>query len=176
MAESAPAISLADVRLLRRLRTGEPAAVAELWGAWRGKLWAVCQAMAPERADAVALLASLYGQLPAAARGWREDRPICCLLAGWMLPLIARALELPPVSGIHSPPPARVQRVGAAALPARLAALPPALRLVYLVDLMFCCPAATTAELSGLAEDQVRAARSAAAWSLVAAPAAGEAP
>ena len=171
MAEPAPgpAISLSEARLVQRLRSGEPAALRELWTRWQGPVWAVCRAMADDRAAGVQLLARLDAELGAQSRSWQEDRPLCCAVAAWLLTSLKRELQLPDPAGIHSPLPGAVQRVDQQSAQQRLSALPPETRLVYLVDLMFRCPASLTAELTGWSEDQIRAARANAAWALVAA-------
>lgn len=171
MAEPAPgpAISLSEARLVQRLRRGEPAALQELWARWRGPVWAVCRSMSADRASGVQLLAGLYAELGAQARAWQEDQPLCCAVAAWVLTGVKRELQLPDPTGIHAPLPDAAQRVDRPTAQRRLASLPPEIRLVYLVDLMFRCPASLTAELTGWSEDQIRAARANAAWALVAA-------
>ena len=162
------AVSLADVRLLRRLRVGDADALDEVWTRWKGPVWAVCRVMVANRTHAVQLLARLYLDLSTQARGWPDDLPICCSFAGWLLERMSTELELPVAGGI----PAAIPAVTAAPDPGsasdRLGELPPELRLVYVVDLMFRCSAAMTAQASGWSEQDIRSARSAAAWRLVA--------
>jgi hypothetical protein len=162
-------IALGDVRLGRRLRVGEPAAFQILWLKWRDQCWSVCSAMSHDRAESVALLGGVYTGLPGVFRGHPGSCPLCCLVAGHVYSVVQRNLELPPLGGIGINVPSAVDTPDSALAARRVAAMSPNLRLVYLVDLFFGCPAANTAALTGANEDDVRAARSTAAWSVVSA-------
>ena len=165
-------VSLADARLLTRARAGEPSALTEMWTAWRGPLWSVCRAMAPQEAHAFELLKDLYGDLPTAVRDWARDESMCCLIATWAFGRLQTSLELAVATGIPVSVPERVVTPDPALVLRRVEALSPPVRLVYLIDLFFGCPASTTARMLGITEAQIRTARASAAWSMVA----GEAP
>lgn len=161
-------VSLADVRLLNQARSGDPAAVRQLWTQWRTPMWSVCRSMAADKAEAVALLQALYAELPLAVRGWARDEPMCCLVGTWVFRRVSASLELERVAGIEVHAPQTVCAPTRADAAVRIARLSPPVRLVYLVDLFFGCPASTTAALLGVDELDLRHARSAAAWSVVA--------
>lgn len=160
--------SLAEARLVRRLQAGEPGAFQELWGGWRDRCWSVISPMAEDRDQAVALLRDVYLGLPIAVRGWPLDTPLCCLVGCHVFLGVHRGLELPAIAGIEADIPPVLAAPDKAGVAGRIAAMPPHVRLVYLVDLFFGCPAATTAALVGQDEHQLRLARSKAAWSVVA--------
>lgn len=161
-------VSLADVRLLTRAKAGEPAAIAEIWQQWRNPLWSVCRAMADDKGGAIELLRALYAELPAAVRGWARDTALCCHVATWVFRRLGAILELPALSSIEAPAPHAVEVPSQEEAARRLARLSPRVRLVYLIDLFFGCPASTTASMLDVSELDLRHARSKAAWSLVA--------
>jgi len=161
-------VSLADARLLTRARSGDPRATAEVWTNWRNPLWSVCRAMAADKAEAIELLKELYADLPRAVRGWARDEPLCCLVATWAFRRLHASLELTDLTGIAVTVPETVATPDAALVSERLDRISPQVRLVYLIDLFFGCPASTTADLLGVSEQDIRQARSSAAWSMVA--------
>jgi len=67
-------------------------------------------------------------------------------------------------SGIHSFPTA----IDPGEVVRRVSEFDPSVRLVYLLDLFFTCPAAGLARLTGLDEQVIRDARITACWALVA--------
>lgn len=161
------AVSLADVRLLKRAQAGEPAAHAQLWADWRDTIWSTCRAMTASDVTARALLDAHYQHLPTAVRQWPRDQPLCCLVAHWSHARIHQFLQLPPLTGITMPAATRAAPPLAKDIPTRLALVPPAIRLVYLLDLFYGCPAPTMASLLGVAETELRLARATAAWTLL---------
>lgn len=166
-------LSLADARLVRRLRSGETAAFQALWAAWRDRCWSVLRPMAASREEAVGLLRAVYLGLPQAVRSWPTDTALCCLVGGHVFRVARCELELPPITGIDAPVPLALSAPDREGVARRVAAMPANVRLTYLVDLIFGCPAATTAALVGEDEHQLRLARAQGAWSIVA-PAGGE--
>ena len=162
-----PPVSLADRRLVERLRRGEPGAADELWVARRDAVWAVCRAMADSRDAAVALLQQVYLELPRAGRGFDPQAPVCCGVAAWLWRDIGGLLELPPLVDIEPVPPDRHAELSPAQVVGRLGALEPNVRLVYLIDLYFGCPVGRLAELVAIAEPDLRAARTQAVWGLL---------
>ncbi len=163
-------VDLAERRLIARLRRGEPGALAELWGRWGPAAWSVCAAMAGGPGDEAAkrLLLRVYEALPREAAGWTPDRPLSCRIAGLVYRVVVDGLELRARTGIEAAVPTRFAAPAVPEIAGRIAALEPYLRLVYLLDVFFDCPAAALAELAGVAEPDIRAARAAAAWALVA--------
>lgn len=124
--------------------------------------------MTADAAHARALLQDVYACLPMAARGWSLDAPVCCQLSQLLWERLHRALELAEPVGISVTPPTTTAAPSLATVSSRLAAVPPELRVIYLLDLFFRCPAATLARLSGWSEQDVRNARATVAWRLVA--------
>lgn len=162
-----PPVSLAERRLVERLRRGEPAAVDELWMAQRDAVWAVCRAMAETQDGAVALLRQVYLDLPRAGRGFDVQAPLCCGMAAWLWRDIGGLLELAPLRGIEPVPPDRHAALASTQVVARLGALEPNVRLVYLLDLYFGCPVGRLSDLVALPEADLRAARTQAVWGLL---------
>lgn len=156
-----------DSRLIARLRHGEPQALAQLWDQWKGPIWSLCRGMGTDPDQARLLLQDVYGVLPTAARGWSLDAPVCCQLSKLLWQRLAGILELQAPVGIQASPPDRTCTPARADVAARLAAVPPELRLIYFLDIFFRCPAATLAHLSGWSEQDVRKARAKVAWALV---------
>ena len=159
--------SLADRRLLHRLQAGEPAAFAALWADWRDAAWSACRAMQPDRDRAVGLLTRIYRELPRSARGWDARHPLCCLMGAHVFQSLGAALQLDLPAGIDPDIPPSVRAPTPQEVQARLSSLDPAVRLVYVADLLFGCPATTLAALLAVDEQQLRAARSAAAFAVV---------
>ncbi len=157
-----------EVRLIRRLRDGDAAAFQELWGAWRDRCWSTIRPMVASREEAVMLLRDVYLGLPGAVRGWPDDVPLCCLVGCHVYSAVRRGLELPSIAGIqaHVPPSLAVPNSDGVAR--KISTMPASVRLTYLVDLFFGCPAATTAALLNEDEGQLRQARSQGAWAVVA--------
>lgn len=160
-------VSLADVRLLTRAKAGEPAAIAQLWQQWRNPMWSVCRAMATDKAHAIELLRTLYAELPSVVRGWARDTSLCCHVATWVFRRLGAMLELPALPSIDVQAPQMVQVPSRTEASQRIAQLSPRVRLVYLIDLFFGCPASTTAALLNVDELDLRHARASAAWSMV---------
>jgi len=155
--------------MVRRLQSGDPAAFQELWGAWRDRCWSTIRPMVASREEAVMLLRDVYLGLPGAVLGWPADVELCCLIGCQVYSAVRRRLELPSIVGIqaHVPPTLAVpNRDGVAR---KISTMPPSVRLTYLVDLFFSCPAAMTAALVNEDEGQLRQARSQGAWVVVAA-------
>ncbi|MCB9780759.1 MAG: hypothetical protein H6742_19480 [Alphaproteobacteria bacterium] len=161
-------VSLADARLVQRLRQGEPAAFDELWAQWQRPIWSLCNAMADDRAQALSLLQDVHGALSLACRGFAPDVSLCCHVSSLVYRRLQQRLELAPLDGIdidvpaHTGPPPRAQ------LAARLRAVPAELRVVYLLDVFFHCPAGTLSQLLQCSEVDVRHARAQVAFALVA--------
>jgi DNA-directed RNA polymerase specialized sigma24 family protein len=159
-------ISLADARLLQRLRRGDPDAVRVLWDDAKDDLWSVCAAMTDDRV-ARDLLKDLYEGLWRETRGWRNDHAICCLLASYAWRRIAAVLELPPLRGIGGDVPSMLECPNEEVLRARIAGLSGPVRLVYLLDLFFACPLDVLAELTSLQASTLREARAEATFALL---------
>jgi hypothetical protein len=166
-AEAHNVASLAERRLLKRLCAGEPAAFAALWADWRDAAWTACRAMEPERDRAVALLARIYRELPQSVRGWDHRHAVCCLFGAHVFATLRDALQLPAPVGIEVDVPPTLRAPTDLEVRTRLSALDPTVRLVYVADLLFGCSAATLAELLTVDEQQLRAARSVAAFAVV---------
>lgn len=160
-------IALEEFRLLSRAKVGEPAALAAVWRNWRNAIWSICLAMARDREHALSLLKTLYGELRSVIRGWTTDTTPCCLVATWIFRRLHALLELPDLQSIDAPAPRAVSVPGHQQVAARVARLSPGLRLVYLIDLFFGCPAQKTAAILGVDEVALRHARAIAAWDLV---------
>ena len=137
MAGPAAVLTIADLQLVSALRRGYPAAEASLWARWKGPLWTICGAMAADRDQAVALLAGLYADLPALARGFTPDLPLCCQVGAAAFSGLSRALELPAPDGIDVVIPVAVQVPTPDRIRDILDRLDPVVRLTYLVDLYF---------------------------------------
>ena len=156
-----------DTRLLTRLQRGERAAFEDLWQRWRGAVWSVCVAMCAERSDAVALLQAVYGSLPRSVPGWAAPTPLCCHLGAHVFRVVHAQLELSPVVGIDVPTAGAVRVPDAATARDVLLRVEPHVRLVYLIDLFFHCPAPTLAQLLELDANDLRHARGMAAWRVI---------
>lgn len=159
--------SLAEARLIRRLGRGDSAALDALWTRWRNPVWSVLRGVSPDHASALALLEHVYRALPEAARTWAPDHPLACLVAGWVLRSTSQAMGISwdgELDQTHSN--GAAAEVDGPEEVRRLAALPPGVRLAYLLDLFFECPVATTAGLGGASEAAVRGRRSAGAWAV----------
>jgi len=163
----AGAVPLDDARLIARLRRGDPAALSELWEGWKTRVWAICRGMATDTDQARALLQDLYGTLPGTVIGWSLDAPVCCQLSRHTWSRLHACLELETPAGIPLSVPDQTRAPAAAEVGARLAEVPPELRVIYLLDIFFRCPAATLAALSGWQERDVRNARAMVAFHLV---------
>lgn len=160
--------SLSEARLVRRLRAGEPGAFRDLWGEWRDRCWSVIRPMVASREEAVALLRDVYLGLPQAVRGWPMDTPLCCLVGCHVFRQVRQRLELAPIAGIQADVPQEVTAPDREGVARKISTMPANVRLIYLADLFFGCSAGTTARLVGEDEDQIRLARSQAAWTVVA--------
>ena len=160
-------VSLADVRVIRSLQRGEPAALQGVWDAWKHACWSICKAMAADLTQAKALLLVIYGELPASSRTWDPQRPVCCQLGSLVHRAIAGELDLPGLTEVDFELPEAVAPASTADLLGRMGRVPPLLRLVYLVDLFFHCPSAETSALLGIPESALRQARSRVAWALI---------
>lgn len=123
--------------------------------------------MADDPQHARLLLQDLYGALPVAARGWSLDAPVCCQLSSLVWQRLSRTLELSAPIGIQASLPDETRAPSRQEVAARIAAVPPELRLIYFLDIFFRCPAATLARLAGWSEQDVRQARAKVAWALV---------
>ncbi len=163
-----PPVSMAEARLIQRLRRGEPAAWEALWGAWRDRCWSVVAPMGRDRAHAVALLAEVYRTLPGVVRSWSPGTPLYCLVGVHTYTTVAAAMELGTIDGIDIGVPTATHTPSADDAVRTLASLPDHVRLVYLLDLFFGCPAGTTATLAGVDELDLRHARARAAYAIVA--------
>lgn len=152
---------------MARLRRGEPAAVAALWADWKDAVWSVCRVMAADLKEARLLLASVYADLGQAARGWPAGTRVCCGMAAHVYRTLSRLLELHALDGIEIVPPRQVGPPPPDRVASILATVPPAARLVYVTDLFCRCPLDRLAELVGVDEARMRAARAFVAWRLV---------
>ncbi len=161
-------VSLAEARLVTQAKAGETAALAQIWADWRTPLWSICLAMADDKPHALELLRALYAELPVVVRGWSRDTSLCCLVATWVFRRLHATLELAQLESIDAPAPAVVSVPSRKVVAERIARLSPRIRLVYLIDLFFGCPADTTAAILQVDEVALRHARAVAAWSLVA--------
>lgn len=159
-------VSIADMRLIQRLRQGEPDAFGVVWNTWRGRAWSACRAMTEDRDGAVALLSAVYRGLPRAVRGWDAAYPLCCLVSTHLYRTIREDLELLPLSGITVAVPTEVRAPDADQARARLHRLEPSVRLVYIADLFFGCSASILAELAQETEQDLRDARAVAAYAV----------
>lgn len=169
-------VTVEEARQIQALRRGE--GLDALWSQWRGPTWAVCQGMARDREQARELFDDLSAVLPMAVRGWQIDASICCQMSTLVWTRLRDRLQLPGLSSIEETIPQGVETPSPALAANRLASTPPELRVIYLLDLVYRCPSAVLARLTGLSEAQVRSARAAVAWVLVgsASPRRGEAP
>jgi DNA-directed RNA polymerase specialized sigma24 family protein len=160
-------ISLDDARLLQRLRRGEPDGFETVWERAKDDLWSVCVAMSDGEPEARGLLEDLYEGLWSETRAWRVDAAICCLVATYAWRRISALLELPALGGIDKGvmPPFEVP--SADAVTARIVQIPRPIRLVYLLDLFFGCPADELARMTSLQEAALRDARAAATWRML---------
>jgi hypothetical protein len=161
-------VSLDEARLLQRIRLGEPDGVDRVWEDAKDDLWSVCVAMTANETEALRLLRDLYDGLWSETRGWRGDVAICCLLAAYAWRRLEALLQLPPLGGIDRGVSSTLEVPGADAVAARVAAIPGPMRLVYLLDLFFGCPADELARLTRLREDALRDARAAATFRILA--------
>jgi hypothetical protein len=152
-------ISLAEARLLQRVRSGEPDGILRVWDDAKDDLWSVCVAMSSDEAQALELLRDLYDGLWSETRGWRSDVAICCLLAAYAWRRLQALLQLPPLGGIDRSVASTLEVPGVDAVAARVAAIPGPMRLVYLLDLFFGCPADELARLTQIHEEALRDAR-----------------
>ena len=160
-------VALQEFRLLTRAKSGEQAALAEVWRTWRNAIWSICLAMARDQEHALSLLKALYGDLRSVIGGWTPEITPCCLAATWIFRRLHGLLELPELQSIDAPAPRAVAVPSQHQVAARVARLSPGIRLVYLIDLFFGCPAQTTAAILGVDEVALRHARATAAWDLV---------
>ena len=161
-------VSLEEARLLRRVRSGEQDGILRVWDDAKDDLWSVCVAMARDEAEALELLRDLYDGLWSETRGWRSDVAICCLLAAYAWRRLQALLQLPPIAGIDRNVSSTLEVPGADAVAARVAAIPGQVRLVYLLDLFFGCPADELARLTQLQEEALRDARADATFRMLA--------
>lgn len=161
-------VDLADVRLLGRLRSGEPEALNALWMRWRDPIWSTCAAMTGDRGVAVDLLRAVYSELGRECRGWSAPLPVACFVAAHTWRVVGARLELPGLTGITPTVPFAMAPPDPGAVATLVAGIEPNVRLVYLLDLFFACPAAGLARLVGVSEQVLRGARSQASWALVA--------
>lgn len=122
-----PSTDLAEFRMLRALRAGQPGAFPSLWNAQAGALWSVTRALCATDAEALGWMASFRVELGERAPSFSADRPLG--------PQVGEALytHLLPQCGDFAPP-----------VPARLtpdlagvALIPSGMRLAYLVALYF---------------------------------------
>jgi hypothetical protein len=162
-------VSLEEARLLQRIRRGEPDGVDRVWDDAKDDLWSVCVAMAADETEALGLLRDLYDGLWGETRGWRTDVATCCLLAAYAWRRLHALLQLAPLGGIDRSVSPTLEVPGADAVAARVAAIPGPVRLVYLLDLFFGCPADELARLTQIHEDELRDARAAATFRILAA-------
>ncbi len=164
-------ISLAEARLLRDLRGGKAAAAHEVWERFRSPIQAVCRGMGDGSGETVVEWRALFDGLRAGfqetARHWPVDRPLCCLVGAWVFTALAGRLNVGSLVGVQVSIPRVVRAPSIDEVPERLGRLSPAVRLVYLVDLYFGCPASLLAEISGQPEVGLRMARAVGAWGMV---------
>lgn len=162
------AVSLAEARLLQRLRRGEPAALQVVWDDWKHAIWSICKAMDADPEGARALLLAVYRDFPSAARGWEHEHALCCQVGALVYSVLSEALSLPVLLDFSPELPSEVADPTPEQVLQRIAEIPPLHRLVYLVDLFFHCPSAETSSILGISEMALRHARTQAAWALVA--------
>lgn len=161
-------VSIVEARLVQGLRRGDPAAFDALWTRWKRPIWSLCNGMADDRAHAQALLQDIYGALGTDCRGWSPDVSLCCHVSSLVYQRLQQRLELPQLDGIDIDVPEHTGTPTRADVQARLRAVPPELRVVYLLDVFFRCPAGTLSQLLQCEENDVRHARARVAFALVA--------
>ncbi|NOY25931.1 MAG: hypothetical protein GXP62_08680 [Oligoflexia bacterium] len=161
------AVSMQDARAISRLKAGDGAALTDLWTRWKTPIWSLCRGMASDVEHARELLRDIYVHLPPAARGWSLDAPVCCQVSALVWSRLQRRLELRAPDGIDVHIPDHAAAPSRTVIAGKLAAIDPELRVIYLLDVFFRCPAATLARISGWGEADIRTARAAAAWQLV---------
>lgn len=164
---AAAPLSLVEARLVQGVRRADPGALQEVWDTWKHAAWSVCRAMAPDAEAARLLLVAVYREFPRQARTFTTEHPLCCQVGALVHLVLAAELDLPELSEVQPEPPVQPRAPEGDELARRLAALPPELRLVYLLDLFFHCPSAETSSLTGISETALRHARSRVAWALV---------
>lgn len=162
------AISMQDARLIARLRRGEREALAGLQEDWRDEIWSVCGAMTGSEGEARALVQTVWRSLRDETRVWSATTPLCCQLAGLVCRVIVERLSLPQPDAEEMPFRFAERDVEAQEVAARVRQIPPATRLIFLLDLYFGCPADALAAATGVPVGAVRYARSAAIWRMVA--------
>lgn len=162
------AVSLEDARLLQRIRRGEPDGILRAWDESKDELWSVCVAMTKDESEALELLRDLYDGLWSETRAWRTDVAICCSMAAYAWRRLQARLQLPPLGGIDRDVTFTLEVPGADGVAARVAAISGPIRLVYLLDLFFGCPADELARLTQLAEESLRDARADATFRMLA--------
>ena len=117
--------------------------------------------------EAQALLLEAYEDLPTLCRSWTPSAGICCHISGWLYRRVAAQLELAQLSGIQLVPPTSFAPPAPDAVPRLLRSAAPEMRLVYVLDLFFGCPAGQLSSLIEVSEAQLRDARTAVVWHLL---------
>jgi hypothetical protein len=139
---------LAEFRLLRALRAGQPGAFPTLWNAQAGAIWSVIRAMCETDPEAIGWATSFRVELAERVSDLGGDAP----LAGQVG--FALYEHLRPGFSADAPlpePPVSPDEAGARRIP-------PAPRLLYLVDLFFDVPSAAIERVAGPnAKDVLRA-------------------
>lgn len=122
--------NLADFRLLRALRGGQPGAFPNLWNAQAGAIWSVVRALCPDDATALGWMASFRLDLSEQAQGFDATEPVA--------PQVGLALcrHLAPHMTEEGPLP----RGPLSPDEAGLELLPRFARLLYLLTLFFDVP------------------------------------
>ncbi len=156
-----------DARLIARLRRGEREALTSLQEQWRDAVWSVSCAMTGSEREAQSLVQAMWRSLRDDTRGWSANTPLCCQLAGLLCRLIASRLDLPQPDAEGFSLRYAQRAIPAEEIAATIPTIPPATRLVFLLDLFFECPADALAHATGVPEPSVRHARSAALWRFV---------
>jgi len=130
---------LAEFRLVRALRGGQPGAFPTLWNAQAGALWSVTRAVCATDAEAVGWATTFRIELAAVSAGFAADEPVAAQVGLALYRHLA-----PGFAGTAPLPDAPL-----AATEDALRAIPEAARLAYLVTLFFDVPRAALEPLAG---------------------------
>ncbi len=130
---------LAEFRLVRALRAGQPGAFPTLWNAQAGAIWSVLRALCRTDAEAVGWATTFRVELAELASGFGADEPV----AGQVGLALYRHLKdgFPRVDALPEPPIPPTEE-GARRVPE-------AARLLYLVTLFFDVPVEALERVAG---------------------------
>jgi hypothetical protein len=142
---SAPA-DLAEFRLLRALRAGQPGAFPTLWNAQAGAVWSVIRALANTDAEALGWATSFRVDLAERVVDFGTGDPVAAQVGGALYAHLHEGFAVGPAGGgVGAPlPPGPLPPTEEGAR-----RIPPAARLLYLVDLFFDVPIGAVEPLAG---------------------------